>query len=216
MPNGQVREVIETAGLDGWVEGPGFGFGINPQQLSGVLQAMQAKRKQAAMAFGQSMYGASPMMGGGQQQMMMGGQQQMGGGMGANPMMGGGMIGGQQQMGGGQQMMGGGMGANPMMGGGQMGRQMSGQQQMGGGMMGGGMGGGMMGGGMPNPLYGQPGTPMGMMGAPLRGHARRPPPSLLLPARIAVAPAGAVLITRRSLALSLSLPPSPPPQASTP
>ena len=50
MPSGPMRELIETAGLDGWVEGPGFGVGVNTQQLAGVLAAMQNKKRQ--MGFG--------------------------------------------------------------------------------------------------------------------------------------------------------------------
>lgn len=45
MAGGPVREIIETANLDGWVEGPGFGMGINQQQFASVLAAMQQRRK---------------------------------------------------------------------------------------------------------------------------------------------------------------------------
>ena len=58
-PSGPVCELIEGSGLDGWIEGPSFGSGINPQQLAQVVVRMQNMRKQAAM-----MMMGSPGMGG--------------------------------------------------------------------------------------------------------------------------------------------------------
>ena len=48
-PTGPVRDLIETCGLDAWIEGPSFGTGINTQQLSQVVARMQVMRKQQTM-----------------------------------------------------------------------------------------------------------------------------------------------------------------------
>jgi len=88
VPEGAVREVIETANLDGWVEGPGFGFLLNSGQFAGVLAAMQAKRGAMTSAYGgPNMYGAPAERGMGG---MAGGPAGGGGGAGgtANPLYG--------------------------------------------------------------------------------------------------------------------------------
>ena len=48
-----MRELIESAGLDGWLEGPTWGAPLNPQQLLALLSQMQAQRRTAA-SFGVS------------------------------------------------------------------------------------------------------------------------------------------------------------------
>jgi hypothetical protein len=47
-----MRELVESAGLDGWLEGPSWGAQINPQQLVQLLGQMQAQRRSAGI-FGQ-------------------------------------------------------------------------------------------------------------------------------------------------------------------
>jgi len=56
-PVGAQRELIESRGLDGWLEGPSFGTGIDAKQLKHLVARMQQMRK-AAMAGGM----ANPMM----------------------------------------------------------------------------------------------------------------------------------------------------------
>ena len=51
-PNSPLRDLIESAGIDGWIEGPGFGGGIDLQQLADLTSIMQAMRKH------QQQYGA--------------------------------------------------------------------------------------------------------------------------------------------------------------
>ncbi|GLI59719.1 hypothetical protein VaNZ11_001663 [Volvox africanus] len=46
---GPVRDLIESAGLDGWLEGPSFGSGISQPNLIGLVARMQQARKMAAM-----------------------------------------------------------------------------------------------------------------------------------------------------------------------
>ncbi|GIL89020.1 hypothetical protein Vretifemale_16924 [Volvox reticuliferus] len=46
---GPVRDLIESAGLDGWLEGPSFGSGISQSNLIGLVARMQQARKIAAM-----------------------------------------------------------------------------------------------------------------------------------------------------------------------
>jgi hypothetical protein len=41
------RQLIETSGLDGWLEGPAWGSIINEQQLLTLLYQMQHQRKSA-------------------------------------------------------------------------------------------------------------------------------------------------------------------------
>lgn len=48
-PLGPMRELVETSGVDGWLEGPSFGAGINLQQLMAVLVRVQQFKKQQAM-----------------------------------------------------------------------------------------------------------------------------------------------------------------------
>lgn len=75
-PMGPMRELIESSGIDGFLEGPSFGAGINLQQLTTLVSQMQMQRKQIAMMqMNQSMN--STMMG--QQGMGMMGGQSMGG-----------------------------------------------------------------------------------------------------------------------------------------
>lgn len=49
-----MRELIESSGLDGWLEGPSWGMPINPAQLTALLGQMQAQRRSAA-TFGATM-----------------------------------------------------------------------------------------------------------------------------------------------------------------
>ncbi|GFR44466.1 hypothetical protein Agub_g5727 [Astrephomene gubernaculifera] len=73
---GPVRDLIESSGLDGWLEGPSFGAGVSLQSLAVLIARMQQKKMAA-------------MMGGGM----------MGGGMGMGGMgMGGGVMGGAMGM----------------------------------------------------------------------------------------------------------------------
>ncbi len=49
------RELIEGSGLDGWLEGPSWGAGLNAQQLLALVTQMQAKRKMGAGGWGASL-----------------------------------------------------------------------------------------------------------------------------------------------------------------
>nr|AER58217.1 channelopsin 1 [Chlamydomonas yellowstonensis] len=51
VPSGPMREIIESAGVDGWLDGPSFGTGIDQEQLIELIGYMQAKRK-FGMRFG--------------------------------------------------------------------------------------------------------------------------------------------------------------------
>lgn len=44
-PVGPIKDLIESRGLDGWLEGPSFGAGIKLQQLEGLVARMQAVKK---------------------------------------------------------------------------------------------------------------------------------------------------------------------------
>nr|AER58218.2 channelopsin 2 [Chlamydomonas raudensis] len=44
-PMGPQRELIESRGLDGWLEGPSFGSGIDRHQLTALVSRMQMMRK---------------------------------------------------------------------------------------------------------------------------------------------------------------------------
>jgi hypothetical protein len=59
-----MRELIESSGLDGWLEGPSWGMPINPAQLTALLGQMQAQRRSAA-AFGATMVSVCVFGGGG-------------------------------------------------------------------------------------------------------------------------------------------------------
>jgi len=171
-PVGPMRQLIEGSGLDGFLEGPSFGSGINLQQLASLVARMQQMRKmqQMQMMGMMGMGGNMGMMGGGNNNNMMA----INNNNNNNPnMMGGNNHG---MMGGNPNMMGGGNNPNMRMGNMQMGGMGNTQQQNSGtipltsatsnrsnvsmgGMGGMGMGGnGMMG---ANPLYnsGGMGTP---------------------------------------------------------
>ena len=45
--NSPLRDLIESAGIDGWIDGPSFGGGIDLQQLAEITSIMQAMRKHA-------------------------------------------------------------------------------------------------------------------------------------------------------------------------
>ncbi|GLC48444.1 hypothetical protein PLESTB_000098500 [Pleodorina starrii] len=110
---GPVRDLIESAGLDGWLEGPSFGNGISMNNLIGLVVRMQQARRMAAMmglvnggGFGQ--VGGGMMMGAGNGMGMMGGGGMMGGMAGVIPQMSasGRVLGGVAMGGGGGGMMG--------------------------------------------------------------------------------------------------------------
>ena len=42
-----MRELVEASGVDGWLEGPNWGAGINQQQLIALLAQMQGQRRMA-------------------------------------------------------------------------------------------------------------------------------------------------------------------------
>ncbi len=48
-PLGPMRDLIESAGLDGWLEGPSFGAGINQTNLVALISRMQNAKKMAMM-----------------------------------------------------------------------------------------------------------------------------------------------------------------------
>lgn len=47
---GPIREMIESAGVDGFLMGPVAPYGINKQQFVQLLMQMQALKKQSAMS----------------------------------------------------------------------------------------------------------------------------------------------------------------------
>ncbi|PNH09255.1 hypothetical protein TSOC_004141 [Tetrabaena socialis] len=133
-PLGPMRDLIEGASLDGWLEGPSFGAGISQPSLLALIARMQQAVAKAGMEMGK--------MGGGRAGWGRGPGGRAGGGevgvRGNGMGMSGGMNGGMNTM-----MMGGGGGMNTMMMGG------GGGMSPGGGMGGAGMmmgGGGSMGG----------------------------------------------------------------------
>lgn len=83
-PSGPVKDLIESSGIDGWLQGPSFGTGINQAHLLQLIAQMQALRRSGMMM---GMGGMGMGNGGG---MGMG----MGGGMGggAGPGMGSGFV----------------------------------------------------------------------------------------------------------------------------
>lgn len=54
------RELIESAGLDGWLEGPKFGVGISPVSLQQLVLKMQAARRSGSMMPPSMAMAASP------------------------------------------------------------------------------------------------------------------------------------------------------------
>lgn len=53
-PMGPTKDLIESRGLDGWLEGPSFGSGIDRNQLIQLVARMQNMRKSAMMMGGMS------------------------------------------------------------------------------------------------------------------------------------------------------------------
>ena len=49
LPMGPVREIIESSGVDGWLEGPSFGAGISQTQLVQLISKMQTIRYQGGL-----------------------------------------------------------------------------------------------------------------------------------------------------------------------
>jgi hypothetical protein len=46
---GPMRDLIEGSGVDGWLEGPSFGTGINQQALVSLINRMQQAKKMTMM-----------------------------------------------------------------------------------------------------------------------------------------------------------------------
>lgn len=63
-PMGPVKELIESRGLDGWLEGPSFGSGIKIEELANLVMRMQTMRKMMGGGMGM---GGMPMNGMGEQ-----------------------------------------------------------------------------------------------------------------------------------------------------
>nr|ABZ90902.1 channelrhodopsin-2 [Volvox carteri f. nagariensis]ABZ90903.1 channelrhodopsin-2 [Volvox carteri f. nagariensis] len=93
-PVGPVRDLIESAGLDGWLEGPSFGLGISLPNLASLVLRMQHARKMAAMLGGMGgMLGSNLMSGSGGVGLMGAGSPGGGGGAMGVGMTGMGMVG---------------------------------------------------------------------------------------------------------------------------
>ncbi|EFJ51427.1 hypothetical protein VOLCADRAFT_79664 [Volvox carteri f. nagariensis] len=93
-PVGPVRDLIESAGLDGWLEGPSFGLGISLPNLASLVLRMQHARKMAAMLGGMGgMLGSNLMSGSGGVGLMGAGSPGGGGGAMGVGMTGMGMLG---------------------------------------------------------------------------------------------------------------------------
>lgn len=58
-PLGPVRELIESSGLDGYLEGPSFGAGISLSNLTALISRMQQLRRMSMMASRSGMMGGS-------------------------------------------------------------------------------------------------------------------------------------------------------------